>query len=164
MFRGSNLFTALLIPVLIFLQITLIPLIAINNIAPDLLIVLIAYYTVRNGQFDGMIFAAIAGLLFDFLSGTLLGSMMLSKVLASFIIGYFYNELKTDEFIHSPVLFLLTFLGSLIDSLMTGLISSTTVATNGLTFILLHGFMPALYTSVFAGFVTAFHPKRTLVR
>lgn len=53
----------LLIPLTI-LQLTVIPLFSYNQIAPDLVLILLVYYTLKMGQLHGTILGFIFGLFF----------------------------------------------------------------------------------------------------
>jgi rod shape-determining protein MreD len=66
--------------------------VAIENITPDLLVIMVVYIAVREGQFAGALFGFSLGLLFDLISSDITGTNALSKLLAGFIAGYFYNE------------------------------------------------------------------------
>ncbi|KAB2837759.1 MAG: rod shape-determining protein MreD, partial [Melioribacteraceae bacterium] len=63
-----------LIPILIFiplaaLQLTVVPLISVDFVVPDLIVILIVFFTLRNGQIYGSLLGFILGLLFDLASG-----------------------------------------------------------------------------------------------
>lgn len=66
--------------------------IAIENVTPDLLVIFIVYIAVREGQFAGVLFGFGLGLLFDLISSDIVGTNALSKLLAGFVAGYFYNQ------------------------------------------------------------------------
>src|SRR3954462_3522952 len=66
--------------------------IAVENVTPDLLVILTVFIAVREGQFTGEIAGFILGLLFDLISSDIIGTNALLKMLAGFIAGYFYNE------------------------------------------------------------------------
>ena len=90
---------------LLIIQTTIVPLIAINGVIPDLIIILLAFYALKMGQLHGTILGFIYGLLFDLITGGLLGSSMLSKTVTGFVIGYFYNENKKDIYLKSFIFF-----------------------------------------------------------
>lgn len=54
---------------------------------PDFVLVLICSYALRFGQFRGMTYGAVTGLLLDTLSGFIIGPNIISKSLAGFLIG-----------------------------------------------------------------------------
>jgi rod shape-determining protein MreD len=68
---------------------------SIEGISPDILLVWLAYVTLTEGQIVGTISGFSLGLLFDLAIGGFLGLTALSKTIACFFGGYFYNENKT---------------------------------------------------------------------
>jgi rod shape-determining protein MreD len=54
---------------------------------PDLVLVLVCYYTLTFGRSKGILFGVAAGLIMDSASGFLLGPNIISKSLAAFFIG-----------------------------------------------------------------------------
>ncbi|KAA0247102.1 MAG: rod shape-determining protein MreD, partial [Chlorobiota bacterium] len=89
---SRNKYLFLLLPVLyliplLFIQVIFVPFIAIDTAVPDLILILVVYFSVREGQIPGMLFGFGAGLIFDMVTGNLLGSAALSKTLAGFMAG-----------------------------------------------------------------------------
>jgi rod shape-determining protein MreD len=82
---------------LLLLSTTLVRFFAISEIVPDILLVWIVYIAIREGQVAGMTAGFLLGLLVDLLSGPdgMMGLSALSKTIAGFLGGYFYNENKT---------------------------------------------------------------------
>lgn len=78
--------------VLILINLTLIPLISIANIVPNVVLIYLILYSVKNGQISGTLFSFFIGFLFDVASGGLIGSGMFSFTLVGFVAGYFYKE------------------------------------------------------------------------
>ncbi len=75
-----------LIPLLVFfplllVQIIIVPLISIEGFVPDLLLILLIFYTLRKGQLYGTVLGFVFGLFIDLITGSLLGSTMFSKTL-----------------------------------------------------------------------------------
>ena len=66
--------------------------IAVESITPDLLVILTVFIALREGQFAGEIAGFLLGLLFDLISSDIIGTNALSKMLAGFIAGYFFNQ------------------------------------------------------------------------
>ncbi|MCB9249278.1 MAG: rod shape-determining protein MreD [Ignavibacteriales bacterium] len=101
-----------ILPILIFfpvalLQFIFVPMIAIDAIAPDIIMILLVYYALKYGQLYGTFLGSIFGLLFDIISGGILGSAMFAKTISGFIAGYFYNENKIETNISTMFLCLL---------------------------------------------------------
>ncbi len=66
--------------------------IAVENVTPDLLILLVIVIALLEGQFIGLLAGFVLGFLFDIISSDILGTNALAKMLAGFFAGYFYNE------------------------------------------------------------------------
>lgn len=82
---------------ILLLTTTLVRFLSVDQIVPDLILVWIVYIAIREGQIAGMCAGFILGLLVDLLSGPdgMTGLGALSKTIAGFLAGYFYNENKT---------------------------------------------------------------------
>lgn len=150
----------LIILVSFFFQIIFVPQIALSGVSPDLLLILVVYATILKGRDFGMVFGAIIGLTFDLATGSLLGSSMFAKVLASFIIGYFYNNNKSELLIKSYRFALLVFLAGVINAFSYALITNFTL-TNGLFSLFVYAaVLPAFYTAVLSSLFSLFTPSR----
>lgn len=147
---------------LLIIQTTIVPLIAINGVIPDLIIILLAFYTLKMGQLHGTILGFIYGLLFDLITGGLLGSSMLSKTMTGFVIGYFYNENKKDIYLKSFIFPLIVLLASTIDSFILSFFSTIDLNTSITTFFIEQGILPGIYTAVFSIIVIVFYPRRSI--
>ena len=78
-----------LIPIILFipvvaLQLGVVPYISINNIIPDLLVILLVYFSIKYGQIYGAVLGFFFGFLYDMFSGGVIGSSMFSMTLAGF--------------------------------------------------------------------------------
>ncbi len=151
----------LFFPILI-IQTTIVPLIAINGVVPDLIIILVVFYTLKMGQMHGTILGFVYGLLFDLITGGLLGSSMLSKTITGFITGYFYNENKKDIYLKSFIFPLIVLLASTIDSFILSFFSTVDLNTSITTFFIEQGILPGIYTAVFSIIVIVFYPRRRI--
>ncbi len=155
------------LPLIIFLpvsilQLTIIPLISIGSIHPDLILIIVVYYALKHGQIYGTVLGFALGFLFDITSGGLLGSSMFSKTFAGFIAGYFYNEVKTDYILNSLNFNLIVFLCAVADSFLRGLINIGLMNTR-LTFLLVElALLPGLYTALISVPLMIFGKKEKL--
>lgn len=152
-------------PILIFfpvlvIQTTIIPLISINGVIPDLIIILLVFYTLRNGQIYGTVLGFIYGLLFDLITGSLLGSSMLAKTLAGFVAGYFANENKIEIYFKSYNFALIVLLCSVINSVINAFFSTVEFNSNLFVMIFQLGLLPGIYTSVVSLISIVFYPRR----
>ena len=82
---------------LLLLQTTFIPLLSLGGMVPDLLLIWVVYTGLRRGQVETTIAGFAVGLLQDLVSTQFFGLAALSKTVAGFLSGYFYNENKTDQ-------------------------------------------------------------------
>lgn len=147
---------------LLVIQTTIVPLIAINGIVPDLIIILLVFYTLKLGQIHGTIIGCIYGLFFDLITGGLLGSSMLSKTIVGFIAGYFYNENKQELYLKSYIFALIILLCSTIDSFILSFFSTIELNTSIAVLFLEQGILPGVYTAVFSVIVIIFYPRRSI--
>ncbi len=153
-----------IIPILLFfplliLQTTIIPLIAINGVIPDLILILLVFYALRFGQIYGTVLGFVFGFLFDIITGSLLGSTMLAKTIAGFVAGYFYSEKKQEVYIKSLVFCLIVLLCAIIDSVVYSFFSTIDFNSNFLFLIFEQGMLPGFYTAVLSLIVVVFYPR-----
>lgn len=149
----------LFFPVLL-LQTTVVPLISIGGIIPDLVLILLVFYTINNGQIFGTVLGFIFGFLFDLITGSLLGSAMIAKILAGFIAGYFSSETKRDNYLKPFNFSLIVLLAALVDSVVYSFFSAIDFNTTLMKIMFDHAFLPALFTGVISMFLIFFYPKR----
>src|SRR5690606_22609352 len=85
---------------LIFIQDQLIWLMSISKyqITPDIVIIMIAFIAVKEGQIFGTVTGFVAGMLLDIMGGSFLGLSALSYSIAGFAGGYFSNK-ENDKFL-----------------------------------------------------------------
>ena len=82
--------------VIILFQLVLVPLISIRNIAPDIVLLFVTYISLREGQIAGTTAGFISGMIIDVFGDSIVGLSALSKTIAGFIAGYFFNPIKID--------------------------------------------------------------------
>ena len=113
--------------VLLLLQAGAVEMVSLRGIAPDLLLIFIAYLAVREGQMYALPWGFALGLVLDLTSGTVVGLSALSKSVAAFTAGYFYSDnmvsmtlstyrflivVLVSAFVHNAVYFTVFTLGS----------------------------------------------------
>jgi rod shape-determining protein MreD len=86
---------------ILLLQSTIVPFTSIGNIIPDIIVVWIVYLSIKLGQIPATIAGFTIGLMQDIIGGQFLGLGALSKTVAGFLAGYFYNENKIDQILGS---------------------------------------------------------------
>ena len=147
---------------LLLIQTTIVPLLAIDTVLPDLILILLVYYSIKEGQIYGSVLGFIYGFLIDIITGTTLGSAMIAKTLAGFTAGYFSSENKKDQYLISYNFALIVLLSSLIDSTVNAFFSSINFSANIFLIFFEHALLPAIYTSALALMGMIFYPKRKL--
>jgi len=73
-------------------QLMFMPLIGVFEFTPDLLIIWLVYIGIRRGHIEATIAGFCVGLLQDSVTTQFFGLAALSKALAGFLAGYFFNE------------------------------------------------------------------------
>lgn len=147
----------------LLLQLTVVELISYKQYKPDLLLIGLVFFTLQSGQIPGIITAFIFGLIFDILGMKVIGANALSKVIATFFIGYFFNENEVERLTRTVTFTMFVLLASMIDRLVYVL---TTTNVNFKTFLLIiinNGLIPALITGIFSLFVL-FIPSRDKIQ
>ena len=160
MIRALNIFAIILFFPLLLLQSTLVPLISIVGVIPDLILILLVYFTLRMGQIHGTVLGFIYGFLLDMITGNILGSAMIAKTLSGFVTGYFYNENKLDIYFKSVVFSLIVLLSATIDSFIFSFFSSVELEKSILLRFFEQGMFPGIYTAVISLILVMFHPRR----
>lgn len=131
----------------VILQLVVVPLIAIENVVPDIVTIVLVYFVLNLGQFYGTALGFMFGFFFDLFSGGVFGSAMLSKTMAGFLTGYFYNEnkveLNTQTYLFAVILVIISSIESII---FTALSSSAPKSL--MVLLLTGGILPGLYTSI----------------
>ena len=100
--------------ILIILQSTLMHLASVEGVTPDLLTIWIVYLALTKGQMYATTWGFAIGLVFDLATGSFIGLSALTKTLAGFIAGYFFNETQTKLVLGSYRFLLIVLLTSFI--------------------------------------------------
>ncbi|MGE5364691.1 MAG: rod shape-determining protein MreD [Bacteroidota bacterium] len=158
--RTDYIYAILIFIPLTVLQLTIIPLISFNQIAPDLILIVLVYYTLKLGQIHGTILGFIMGLIFDMVSGGVIGSAMFAKTMSGFLTGYFYNENKMEFNLNSFMLLLIIFGVGSIDSVIYTFFSTTEINTSLFMLIFMQGLLPGLYSAVVSLPLIIFYPRK----
>ncbi len=130
------------------LQLTLVPLLSVDFIAPDLIIIFLVYLTLKNGQLYGTFFGFIFGFLFDLISGGLLGSSMFAKTLSAFVAGFFYKDKKIEDSLNVFTLSVVVLISSFINAVFYSLLGANQIPLSFVSVIFIHGLLPAVYTTL----------------
>jgi rod shape-determining protein MreD len=150
--------SAFIVISLVLLQTTFIPFISLSGYLPDLFILYLVYIALRRGQIEATISGFIIGLLQDIIAIKFFGLAALSKTVAGFVAGYFFNENTTEQtlgsyryllligmcsIVHNFVYFAIFFQGS-----ENTILFSTLESTLGMTlYTCIIGFLPMFFFS-----------------
>jgi len=136
--------------VFIIFQTTVVPFAAILNIVPDILLLWIVYIAVRLGQIPATVAGFTIGLIIDLVGGHFIGLSALSKTVAGFVAGYFYNENKVDYTLGSYQFLIVVGLSSVIHNIIYFVIFVQGSDIGFWTAILRFGLFSTIYTLVIA--------------
>lgn len=78
--------------VLLVLQTVFIPYLSVIGFIPDIFVPWLVYVALRRGQIEAALYGFGVGFLQDMTATRFLGLAALSKTVAAFVAGYFYNE------------------------------------------------------------------------
>ena len=110
--------SALIVIGLLLLQTTFLPFIAIRGYLPDFFILYLVTIALRRGQLEATISGFIIGLLQDIITTQFFGLAALSKTIAGFVAGYFFNENTAEQTLGSYRYVLLVALCSVVHDLL----------------------------------------------
>jgi rod shape-determining protein MreD len=128
--------------------------IAVESVTPDLLVIFAVFIALREGQFVGQIAGFVVGLLFDIISSDIMGTNALSKMLAAFVAGYFFDEqLTLHEAVGSFRFLGIIILSSVIHNIVYYFFYVQPTDLSFWSFFGRNGIASALYTTVVAAFV-----------
>ena len=74
------------------LQLTVVPLFAIRNIFPDLIVIMVISTTLRQGRIFGICYGFVAGLILDCFGTGLVGLSSLSYAVSAYVFGILAEE------------------------------------------------------------------------
>jgi len=160
--RTDYIYSIILFFPLLIIQTTIVPLVAIDGAVPDLILIMLVFYTIRNGQFYGTVLGFIYGFIFDLITGSFLGSTMLSKTLAGFLAGYFYNENRLESNFKSYVFSLIVLLCASVDSVIYTFITQIDFSSSLFSLLIEQGMIPGIYTALLSFVVAIFYPQRSI--
>lgn len=133
---------------LLLVQTTFLPYIALGGIVPDVLFPWVVVFALRRGQLEGTVAGFIVGLLQDAVSLKFFGLAALSKTVAGFAAGYFFNDNTTEQTLGSYRFILIVGGTSLVHNLLYFVIFFQGSDLAGFGTILLYTTATSLYTCV----------------
>jgi rod shape-determining protein MreD len=131
------------------LQTTVVPLIGVSGIIPDLLMTALFFLALRNGQMAAVGAGFFLGLAQDLFSApSILGQNALSKTIAGFFAGFFNERMMRVDFVFQIVLLFVTFL---VNDAVYFIVQAVKTDGGGVVHNLVATSVPrALYSMVFA--------------
>ncbi len=125
--------------------------IAVESVTPDLLVILTVFIALREGQFTGLIAGFLVGLLFDIISSGITGTNALSKMMAGFVAGFFYDEnLDLAEAVGTVRFLGIVALATFVHNLIFYFFYVRDTSLSFVRFFLESGIASTLYTTVIA--------------
>ncbi|MDP2884370.1 MAG: rod shape-determining protein MreD [Ignavibacteria bacterium] len=110
--------SALAVLALLLLQTTFVPFLSIGGFLPDPLLLWVVYVAIRRGQMEATITGFLAGLLQDAVSMQFFGLSALTKTIAGFVAGYFFNDNNTEQTLGSYRFLTILFLSSFVHNIV----------------------------------------------
>lgn len=160
--KSINYFPLVLFIPIAIIQMTIVPLIAFKFITPNLILILLVFYTLQYGQIYGTVLGFILGVLFDLISGGIIGSSMFSFTLAGFIAGYFYNENKIEVNRSSLNFIFILLITASASTFVHSIITESSIQTNVLYLLFEEGILPGFYTAIFGFLVIIFKKNKRI--
>lgn len=108
-----------MIPLVIYIILTFIVLsveaVFAPSLSPDVILVLVCFYSLRYGRLQGIVYALICGFILDGIQGILIGPNILSKAIAAYYIRTVReNVIQWSVFIHLIIMTLLSIVNIII--------------------------------------------------
>jgi len=110
--------SALVALALLLLQTTFIPYLSIGGFLPDVFLIWVVYVAIRRGQLEATTTGFVVGLLQDAVSMQFFGLSALTKTIAGFVAGYFFNENSTEQTLGSYRFLTILLLSSFIHNII----------------------------------------------
>ena len=110
--------SALAVLALLLLQTTFVPFLSIGGFLPDPLLLWVVYVAIRRGQVEATITGFLVGLLQDAISMQFFGLSALTKTIAGFVAGYFFNDNSTEQTLGSYRFLTILFLSSFVHNIV----------------------------------------------
>lgn len=139
----------------------LIPLVEIQGVVPDIIVILVVWIAISEGQLLGIVSGFLCGLLVDFLSYEgVLGVHALVNTLAGFTAGYFFKESRTVLTLQSYRFVLILFLATFVHNTIFSFLYIRTTEATLIEFFTKYVFAKSVYTIVFGTIPVLFRSLR----
>lgn len=141
------------------INVVFVQLISVGGVSPNLLLILCGWFALVEGQFEGMLFGFVVGLVFDIASTDVIGSNALAMTFASFTAGYFHRDGKGKTLIGKPAFIAIIMLISVIYFLIYYTLYIQPSDITFVDFAVKNITASALYTAVFSVFPMLFYSR-----
>jgi len=128
-------------------QLVIVPFLSIGSVHPDILLIFVVYISLKEGQIKGTVAGFLSGLIFDLVSGGVMGSGMFSKTLAAFIAGYFYKDSEQESHLNNITFSAIILLAGTIDSFFHTIFGVGGIKIGVFFLLFEYGFFPALFSA-----------------
>ncbi|MDX9790708.1 MAG: rod shape-determining protein MreD [Candidatus Kapaibacterium sp.] len=146
---------------IVIFQITFVSLIEVGGLTPNLMIILVVWITLSEGQFAGLFAGFIAGLIFDVATFDLIGTNALAQTVNGFVSGFFHKPGKEDLTLKRFSFIITVFIGSVFHNSVYFFLYLKLSELDFFSFFFKYGIATSLYTTVFAVLAILFKlPKK----
>jgi len=141
-------------------QISVVNFLEIGGVSPNLMIILVVWIAINEGQFIALFAAFLIGIFYDFIKMDVIGTNALSLLISAFLCGFFYKEGKSDLIISSFNFLFIVFVGAISHNLIYFLLYLKISEISFWNFFLKYGIASSFYTTVFSFFPILISFKR----
>ena len=134
---------------IIIFQISVVNLIEVGGLTPNLMIILVVWITLSEGQFVGLLAGFLAGLVFDIATFDLIGTNALAQTVNAFIAGFFHKVGKEDLTLKRFSFIITVFISSVSHNLVYFFLYLKLSELDFFSFFFKYGIATSLYTTVF---------------
>lgn len=134
---------------IVIFQISVVNLIEIGGLTPNLMVVLVVWITLSEGQFTGIFAGFLAGLLFDIATFDLIGTNALAQTINAFVSGFFHKSGKEDLTLRRFGFIITVFIGSVMHNLVYFFLYLKLSELDFFNFFFKYGIATSLYTTIF---------------
>ncbi len=145
---------------IIIFQISVVNLIEIGGLTPNLMIILVVWISLSEGQLSGIVAGFLAGLIFDIATFDLIGTNALAQTVNGFISGFFHREGKEDLTLRRFSFIITVFISSVFHNLVYFFLYLKLSELDFFNFFFKYGLATSLYTTVFAVIAVLFKLPR----
>jgi rod shape-determining protein MreD len=163
--RDFNLYSRFIIygvlaVVISFVQVLTFDFLAIENVTPDLLIILVVWIALYEGSIPALFSGFFIGIIFDIVSFDVIGTNALAKTVAAFIACAFYVREKENVNIGTFRFPLIVLSAAFVHNLIYYFFYIKASELNFWNFFITYGIAASFYTVIFSFFVMFFKLKK----